>query len=155
MIFIWPKCNWDKALFYLEQPRRFFTERSDYPGLLAVLDSERGMYGRQGNLRKLFDVDKEMWNIYIAAGEPPYLRTRFFSIWYWIAAGRYAEYEKECRIVRETARSLQDQEYSCMRTRDLGFSLGFQGKCSEALVTAEEALYLARSYGKGGEVEVF
>jgi hypothetical protein len=149
------KVNWDKALFYLEQPRRFFTERSDYPGLLAVLDSERGMYGRQGNLRKLFDIDKEMWNIYIAAGEPPYLRTRFFPIWDWIAAGRYAEYENEYRIVRETARSLQDQEYLCMKTRDLGFCLGFQGKCSEALAMVEESLSLARSWGKGGELDVF
>src|SRR5258708_4706072 len=86
------KVNWNKALFYLEQPRRFFTERSDYPGLLAVLDSERGMYGRQGSLRKLFDIDKEMWNINIAAGESPYLRTRFFPIWYWIAAGLYVGY---------------------------------------------------------------
>lgn len=149
------KVNWDKALFYLEQARRFFSERSDYPGLLAVLDSERGMYGRQGNLRKLSDIDREMRNIYSAAGESPYLRTRFFPTWYWVAAGRYAEYEKECRIVRETARSLQDQEYSCTRTRDLGFFLGFQGKCSEALAMVEESLSLARSLGKGGEMDVF
>jgi len=42
-----------------------------------------------------------------------------------------------------------------MRTRDLGFFLGFQGKCSEALAMVEESLSLARSLGKGGEMDVF
>lgn len=44
--------NWQKALFCLEQPRKFFSERSDYSGLLTVLEFERRIYWRQGNLRK-------------------------------------------------------------------------------------------------------
>jgi hypothetical protein len=67
------KAQWGKSSSYLDQPRRFFTERNDYAGLLTVLEQERGMYGRQGNLRKLFELDSEMWKIYRAAGEPPYL----------------------------------------------------------------------------------
>ena len=52
--------NWEKALFYLDQARQFFTERNDYSGLLTVLNYEQGIYGRQGNLRKVFGVDKEI-----------------------------------------------------------------------------------------------
>jgi tetratricopeptide (TPR) repeat protein len=150
------KCNWEKALFYLDKSKGFFTEHANYLGSLIALECERGVYARQGNLRKMFDVEKEMWNIYAEVGEPSYLRTRLSLSLEWLWAGHYAESEKDFRVVVEAARSLQDQEYLCRRTRDLALSLGLQDKCSEALVTSEEALYLARNYGSGGDVyEVF
>ena len=150
------KCNWEKALIYLDQSKRFFTEHDNYSGFLTTLECERGVYARQGNLWNMFDVEKEMWNIYTEVGEPPYLRTRLSLSLEWLWAGRYTESEKDFRVVVEAARSLQDKEYLCRRTRDLALSLGLQGKCSEALVTSEEALNLALDYDSGGEVyEVF
>ncbi len=146
------RANWEKALHYLDQSRRFFTKRKDNSGLLTVLDYERGIYERQGNLRKLFDVEKEMSNIYIIAGRPPYLRTRISPTWEWIWAGSYAETEKDYRETIEAAKLLQDQEYLAMKTRDLALCLSFQGKYSEALTTAEAGLSLAISLG---EMEVF
>jgi hypothetical protein len=149
------KANWEKALFYLDQARRFFTERNDYSGLLNVLDYERGLYWRQGNLRKTFDVEKEMRNIWTLAGELPYMGTRIPPTWEWAWAGRYAESEQEFRVVVQVARTLQDQQYLCRRTRELALYLGLQGKCAEALVVAEEGLSLAQSLGGGSEYEVF
>jgi tetratricopeptide (TPR) repeat protein len=70
-------------------------------------------------------------------------------------AGRYAESEKEFRVALEIAKSSQDQENLCRRTRDLALYLGFQGKCSEAQATAEESLSLARSFGSAGETDLF
>lgn len=147
--------NWEKALFYLDQAKHFFVERKDYSGLLAVLYQERGIYARQGNFRKTFDLDKEMWENFTAAGEPSYLRTRVYPTWEWIWAGRYAQIEKEYRAALEVAKSLQDQEYLCWKTRDLGLCLSLQGKCSESLATVEKGLTLARGFGSGGEFEVF
>ncbi len=149
------KCNWEKAIFYLEQPRRFFSERSDYPGLLFVLDFKRRIYSRQGNLRKTFDVDKEMRKVYSAAGEPPYLRIRVPPSWEWAWDGRYAERVKELRVALEVTRSLQDLERLCTKTRDLGLCLASQGKCAEAEAAIEESLTLARSMDRIGEWEMF
>ena len=146
------KAHWKQALFYLDQARRFFTEDSDFSGLLTVLESERGIYERQGHLRKVFDIEKEMWKTYTAAGEPLYLRTRISPTWGWIWAGYYAEREKEFGIALEVARSLQDQEYLCWKTRDLALCLGLQGKCSEALAAAKESHSLAQSLGSIGEL---
>jgi tetratricopeptide (TPR) repeat protein len=140
--------NSEKALFYLDQAKQFFADRNDYSGLLAVLNYEQGIYGRQGNLRKVFGVDQEMWNVYIASGEPPYLRTHVSPSIDWIWAGRYAEAEKYLRAVLEVAASLQDQEYQCQKTRDLALCLALQGKYAEALVMAEEGLSLARKIGE-------
>jgi hypothetical protein len=140
--------NWDKALFYLDQARQFFAERHDCSGLLTVLNYEQGIHGRQGNLRKVFGVDQEMWNAYIAAGEPLYLRTRVSPSLNWIWAGRYAEAEKNLRVVLKVAATLQDQEYQCWKTRDLALCLALQGKCTEALAMAEESLSLARNIGE-------
>jgi ATP/maltotriose-dependent transcriptional regulator MalT len=148
------KANWEKALFYLDQARRFFSERNDYSGLLNVLDYERGIYWRQGNLCQTFDIERQMRNFYTLAGELPYLRTRIPPTWEWAWAGRYAEAEKEFREVLEVARSLQDQHALCRRTRELALYLGLQGKCAEALVAAEEGLSLARSFESAVEMEV-
>jgi hypothetical protein len=145
------KSHWEQALFYLDLPRRFFTESSDYSGLLAVLEYELGIYERQGNLRKVFDIEKEKWKIYTVAGEPLYLRTRIAPTRGWWA-GFYAQHEKEVRIALEVARSLQDQEYLCWQTRYLALCLGLQGKCSEALAAAEEGLSLIRSLGSIAEL---
>ncbi len=147
------KCDMEKALFYLEEPRRFFSERHDYSGLLAVLDYERRIYTRLGNLRKTFDVEKQMWEIYLTAGEPPSLRACMSPTWEKLWAGDYAEQEKELRAVLEITRSLQDQEYLCERTRDLALGLGLQGKCTEAQAVVEEGLSLALSLGNASDQE--
>jgi tetratricopeptide (TPR) repeat protein len=96
----------------------------------------------------MFGVDKEMWKVYIVAGEPSYLRTRVSPSLNWIWAGRYAEFEKNLRAVLEVVASLQDQEYQCWKTRDLALCLALQGKCIEALAMAEEGLSLAHSIGE-------
>ena len=83
--------NWDKALFYLEQPRKFFTERSDHSGLLSVLEFERSIYWRQGNLRMALNIEKEMWKTFSAAGEPQYLRNRVPPELGWAWDGHFAE----------------------------------------------------------------
>ena len=147
------KGQWEKALFYLDRARGFFTEGSDYSGLLTVLGNERDVYGRQGNLRKVFDIEKEMWKTYTVAGEPLYLRTRISPTWGWIWAGYYTEREKEFRKALEVARALQDQEYLSWKTRDLALCLGLQGKCSEAFAVAEEGLSLGQSLGSIVEQE--
>ena len=149
------KSDMEKALSYLEEPRTFFSKRSDYSGLLAVLDYERRVYARLGNLRKTFDVEEEMWKIYVTAGEPPYLRTRVSPTWERLWAGFYAEQEKELRTALKITRSLRDQVYLCKRIRDLALSLGLQGKCAEAQAPAEESLSLAYGLGSAGEQEVF
>jgi tetratricopeptide (TPR) repeat protein len=146
------KGYWDQALFYLDQARRFFTECIDYSGLLTVLEFERGINERQGNLRQVFDIEKEMWKTYTVAGEPLYLRTRISPTWGWFWAGYYAEREQEFRIALEVARSLQDQEYLSWKTRDLALCLSLQGKCSEALAVAKEGLSLGESLGSIGEL---
>jgi tetratricopeptide (TPR) repeat protein len=144
------KANWEKAFFYLEQAKRFFTEHSDTSGLITVLEYERRTYGRQGNLRKVFDIDKEIQKIYTAAGEPPYLRTRIFPLLERLWAGQYAETEKGLRTALEITKSSQDQEELNSRTRDLVLCLSLQSKCSEALIT------IARSFSSDGEPnEVF
>ncbi len=148
------KGNWEKALFYLEQPKQFYTERNDYSSLLYVLADERAIYWHQGNLRKTLDITNEMWNIYTIAGEPPHLRTRIPPALGWAWAGRYAQAEKELRVVLEVARSLHDLEFICRRTRDIALHLGLQGKCAEALAAAEEGLSLAYSFGSSSETEV-
>src|SRR5579859_1014999 len=116
---------------------------------------ERGVYARQGNLRKTFDVHKEIWNIYKMAGEPPYLRPRTTPIWDQIWAGRYAELEREYRPAIEVLRSTQDVEQLVGKVRELALCLGLQGKCNEALALAEEGLSLVREFGKMGELGVF
>jgi tetratricopeptide (TPR) repeat protein len=147
--------DWENALFYLEQTKRFFTGRSDISGILAVLDYERGIYARQGNMRKAMDIEQEMWSIFASAGELSYLRTRIAPSWEMIWEGRYAEREQEYRKALEVARSSQDQENVYRRTCDLAHYLGLQGKHIEALAAAEEGLSLARSFGNAGELEVF
>ncbi len=150
------KAKWERALHYLEQARGFFAEYSDFSGLLAVLDFERGVYIRQGNLRKAFELEQEMRKIYTASGEPTYLRTRISVTWERLWAGHYAVYEKEFRATIEIAKSLQDQDYLSRATRDLALCLAFQGKCTEALAMAEEGLSQARNRGREGEMyEVF
>jgi tetratricopeptide (TPR) repeat protein len=149
------KCDMEKALSYLEEPRTYFSKRNDYSGLLAVLDYERSIYARLGNLRKTFDVEEAMWKIYMSAGEPSYLRTRVSPTWERLWAGFYAEHEKELRTALNITRSLRDQEYLCVKTRDLACGLGLQGKCAEAWVSVEESLSLAYSLGSAGEQEVF
>ena len=149
------KANWNKALFYLDQARLFFSERNDYLGLLGVLGYERLVYWQQGNLHKTFDVEKEMWKTYTEAGEPAYLRNRIPPTWEWAWAGHYAESEQEMRRILELAKSSQDQEHFVRRKRELALYLGLQDKCSEALATAAESLSLARSLGTGSEYEVF
>ena len=146
--------NWEKALFYLDQARTFFAERHDYSGLLNVLKYERGIYGRQGDLRKVFGVDQEMRDTYSAAGKPSYLSTYVAPSLDWMWAGRYAEVEKNFRAVSEAVGPIQDQEYQCWKTRDLALCLGLQGKCTEALAMAEEGLSLARDLGRIGELDV-
>jgi tetratricopeptide (TPR) repeat protein len=148
--------NWEKAFFYLDHPRRFFIEHGDPSGLLTVLWYEREIYNRRGNLRKLFDVEKEMWKTYTAAGEPSYLRPRLSPLLGRLWAGHYTEAEREYRIALGITKSLQDQEFLNSSTRDLALCLSFQGKCSEALARAEEGLSLARSMGGTGDPnEVF
>src|SRR6266567_6248252 len=149
------KCDMGKALSYLEEPRTFFNKRSDYLGLLAVLEYERRVYARLGKLRKTLDVEEAMWKIYVTAGEPPYLRTRVSPTWEKLWAGFYAEHEKELRSALNITRSSRDQEYLCEKTRDLACGLGLQGKCAEAQAAAEESLSLAYSLGSAGEQEVF
>jgi len=95
-----------------------------------------------------------MWNIYTVAGKPASLRTRIPPATAWAWAGRYAQAEKELRVVLEVAKSLQDLQFLSMRTRDLALHLGLQGKCAEALATAKEGLSLASSFGSGSEAEV-
>jgi ATP/maltotriose-dependent transcriptional regulator MalT len=145
------KADWEKALFYLKQPKEFFTEHHDYSGLLSILEYERGIYVRQGDLRKMFDIAREMEDIYTALGHSLYLRTRISPIWGWVWAGRYAEQERRYRDALAIAKSAQDQEYLLYTTTDLALCLGFQGKCAEALAAAEEGLSLARSLGSIGE----
>lgn len=149
------KCDMEKALSYLEEPRKFFSKHLDYSGLVAVLDYERRVYARLGNLRKTFDIEEEMRKIYITAGEPLYLKIRISPTWERLWAGDYAEHEKELRTALKITRSLRDQEYLCERTRDLAVSLGLQGKCTEAQASAEESLSLAYGLGSAGEQEVF
>lgn len=149
------KSEMERALSYLEEPRTFFSKRSYYSGLLAVLDYERRVYARLGNLRKTFDVEEEMWKIYVTAGEPPYLRTRVSPTWERLWAGFYAEHEKELRTSLKITRSLRDQEYLCERTRDLACGLGLQGKCAEAQAAVEESLSLAYRLGSASEQEAF
>jgi tetratricopeptide (TPR) repeat protein len=71
------RASWDKALFYFNQARQFFAERSDYSGLLKVLEEERAVYWGGGDLRKTLDLEKEMWNIYTEAGDPPTSEGKF------------------------------------------------------------------------------
>src|SRR6266567_3607255 len=147
--------NWENALAQFEQPKRFFTERNDYSGLLTVLDYQRGVYTRQGNFRKMIDTTEEMLNIYQTAEEPFYLRTRICPPWEWLWAGRYIEAEKYLLAAIEASRSLQDQDYLCWKTRDLGICLVLQDKCSEGLSVLQEALSLAQSFESAGGTEVF
>lgn len=149
------KGNWEKALSYLEPPRKFFSERRDYSGLMTVLEFERRIYWRQGNLRKTFDMDKQLWETYKAAGEPSYLRIRVPPEREWAWDGRYAEREKEFRVSIEIIRSLQDLEPLCVKTRDLALCVGSQGKCVEAESLIEESLFLAQSLDSMGEIQVF
>jgi hypothetical protein len=147
--------NWEKALFYLELPRKFFSERSDYSGLLTVLEFERRIYWRQGNLRKVFNIETEMWKAFSAAGEPQYLRNRVPPAWEWAWDGHFAEREQAYRAAIEAIRLMEDQEALCVRTRILGLCLASMGKYEEALALIEESLTLARSLGRLGEIEVF
>jgi tetratricopeptide (TPR) repeat protein len=149
------QANWEKALLSFDHARTFFTERSDFSGLITVLEEERAVYWGQGNLKQTLDVEKKMMNIYIEAKEPPSLRMRIPPTWEWAWMGRYAESEKEIRRALEIAKSSQDQEYLCRRTRDLALYLGFQGKCPEAQVNAEESLSLAQSFGTAGGTDLF
>jgi tetratricopeptide (TPR) repeat protein len=149
------KGEWKKAISFLEYPRKFFTERKDYSGLVTTLEFERRIYRREGDLHKTFDVAKEMWRIYKAADEPFYLRTRVPPEWEWAWDGRYAEREKELRESIEVIRSLQDQEILCARMQALALCLGFQDRYIEAERVVEECLSLARSLDSTGELELF
>ncbi len=149
------QANWERALFYLDQARRFFSERADYAGLLSVLDNERRIYARQGNFRKMFGIEKEMWNTYTATGELSYLRTRIAPWLERMFAGHYVQAEREYRSVIEVAKSLQDQELQAPVTRNLAFCLALQNKSTEAFICAEEGLSIARSLGSGGKVDVY
>ena len=90
-----------------------------------------------------------------AAGEPPFLRIRVPPSWEWAWDGRYAERVKELRVSLEVARSLQDLELLCVKTRNLGLCLASQGKCVEAEAAIEESLTLARTMDRIGEWEMF
>lgn len=147
--------NWEKAQFCLERPRKFFSERSDYSSLLTVLEFERRIYWRQGNLRKVFNIEKEMWKTFSAAGEPQYLRNRVPPEWEWAWDGHFAEREEGYRAAIAAIRSMQDQESLCVKTRGMGLCLASEGKYNEGLALIEESLTLARSLDSLGEVEVF
>jgi len=148
------KANWEKSLSYLDQARRFIIEHNDNLSLLTLLSYERGIYGRQGNLRKTLDIEKEMWDTYMREGEPAYLRILIAPTWEWIWVGHYAEREKELRAVVDITRSLQDLEYLVRRVGNLVLCLSLQGKCSEAHTMEEEILSLVNRFGSGGELEV-
>jgi tetratricopeptide (TPR) repeat protein len=147
--------HWEKALLYLGPPRKFFNERNDYSGLLTVLEFERRIYWRQGNLRKVLDIEKELWNTFSAAGEPQYLRNRVPPEWGWAWGGTFSEREEAYRAAVAAIRSMEDHESLCIRTRDLGLCLVSEGKYDEGLALIEESLMLARSLGSLGELEVF
>ena len=147
--------NWEKADLCLEQPRKFFSERNDYSGLLTVLEFERRIYWRQGSLRKILNIEKEMWRVFSAAGEPRYLRNRVPPEWEWAWDGHFAEREEAYRAAIEAIRSMEDQEALCVKTRGMGLCLASEGKYDEGLGLIEESLTLARGLDSLGEVEVF
>jgi tetratricopeptide (TPR) repeat protein len=150
------KAEYHKATEFLEQARQFFSERNDFVGVIDVLLQERGIYGRQHDFRKVLVVQQQIWKAYNDAGAPSYLQPRCAAplldlIW----MGRYADGEKERRPGLNNARTWMDNEVIIGYTRDLGFALGMQGKCKEALPLLEEGLEIAQKLGELGKLEVY
>lgn len=150
------KAEYQKAMEFLEQAQEFFSERNDFVGIIEVLLQERGIYGRQHNFKELLKVQQQIWKAYNDAGAPPYWQPRCAApvldlIW----MGRYADGEKERSLGLKSARAWEDYELTIWHTRDLGFVLGMQGKCAEALQLLDEGLGLAQTLGKIGKLEVY
>jgi tetratricopeptide (TPR) repeat protein len=147
--------NWQRALSYLEQPKRFFTERGDNASLLLALFYERIVYRRQGNFRKMLTIQDKMTEVYEAVGKPSSSRFLVSFTWEWMLLGRCAAAEEELLSTLKVVRSLEEKKYIAKKSGDLSISLSFQGKCIEALDAAREALVTARSLGSGDKLEVF
>jgi tetratricopeptide (TPR) repeat protein len=150
------KAEYHKAIEFLEQARQFFSEHNDFVGVIEMLLQERGIYGRQHDFRKVLAVQQQIWKVFNDAGAPSYLQPRCAAplldlIW----MGRYADGEKERRPALNNARTWMDIEVIIGYTRDLGFALGMQGKCKEALPLLEEGLGLAQKLGEMGKLEVY
>lgn len=143
------------SLSYLYRAKTYYAEHHDYANLLIVLDYEQGIYGRQGNLRKVFDIRKEVRTAFNQAGEPVHLRIRSTEHWELIWAGRYFAFEQSLRQGIEASKSAQDQELLVSKIRDLAVCLGLQGKYPEAFKLADEGVERAQALGSIGESDLF
>ena len=149
------KAEWDEAVSYAHVAGTFFREHGDAVSLVYVLEHERGIFGRQGNWVGMIRVQSQIREAMEKLSNPVYLKARMIEAWDWLWIGRYREYETALANALEVAKSLEDQEWLTAKTRDLGLCLGLQGKCKEASSTASQALEMAYSWGKIGELEVF
>lgn len=130
--------------------KEFFEQYEDRTGLAYVLIEMKKELGSRGLWRDLFDIQIELEDLQKHLPETPALECAALWIWTWgeVLAGRLFESEQKYIKSIALSRSLDDSFSLLSALRDLGWTLGFQGRYDEANQKFEESLEIAERLGQ-------
>lgn len=125
--------NIDEALTYFNMAIELYKERGDMYGVANVVALMVETYAELGDWRKMFDARSIGIESTPKSAKESVVYSDLVGGWAsaWVLAGRYAEATHNSRISLTIKRSL-GMMYVSGSLRDLGFSLGMQGRYAEA-----------------------
>ncbi|HEX9989030.1 MAG TPA: tetratricopeptide repeat protein [Chloroflexia bacterium] len=145
--------EWSQQIEYFEKAREFSEEHTDHYGLAYVYSEMKRTYARRGQWHQFVHAHEQGMSAVAQIAEEPgavRARARLLGRWAWIWAlmGRYSECEGQARESLELAKLLEDQSSEVYILRDLGWTLGCQGRFTESINTFKKSLALGRKvYG--------
>jgi tetratricopeptide (TPR) repeat protein len=133
--------NMDKALEYFKQALVLFEEHNDMYGVASVFSAMLDMFAVQGDWRKMQDARLNGLKSLPPIAKNSIVYGELWGSWAvaWAWAGRLTEAEQNARISLEIRRNVGEIEV-VGPLRDLGFSLGMQGKYDESRQSFIEAI---------------
>ena len=130
--------------------KEFFEQYEDKTGLAYVLIEMKKELGSRGLWRDLFDIQKELEDLLKRLPETPALKCTALWRWTWgeVLAGRLFDSEQKYIKSITLSRSLNDSFSLLSALRDLGWTLGCQGRYDEANQKFAESLEIVERLGQ-------
>ena len=127
--------SWEEGIGYLSTAVRFYEEHKDYYGLINAHLHSAFLFTLRGMWVEFFEAWNEASSIlsrFTPKSKLPKATILSWGVWPFSLAGRFQESEKMAREALGSLRELKDELKTLIALRDLGWTLGLQGKCEEA-----------------------
>lgn len=143
----------DESANFYSKAKQFFQEQEDKSGLAYVLIDMKSEIGSRGLWRDLFDIQNELEDLLEHLPDTPALKWfKCTALWRWtwgeVLAGRFFDSEQKYEKSIALSRSLEDSFSLHSALRDLGWTLGHQGRYDEANKKFAESLAIVEQLGQ-------